>query len=280
MKIVFFSLIIILFFSQIFSQILFQNGLSTSVLEESYLSSGGNRTAGLIGYGDVNSLGGVYVLILALYFYLINNYNVKIFPSWLLVLIFSGILYTLSRGAFIGAFIVLLFVFPTAKNSMRLKYTVIFVLFLLLFLMFYQTILNFPLVESLVYRFSLIKTKQLSTQTNSMRLGGWIFYLSYIFSHLTVFLYGTKEVLLTSSTGYARVPHNIYITLLYNAGLFFLFYYIRILVKIEKVFTKKINIIFFPFLFMTFLLSDFALIIMLNLILVTIFANEEVIKKQ
>jgi hypothetical protein len=279
MKSAIISLVIILVISQVFVETLAYN-IREEVPVDAFEDGAAERTGGLFGWGDVNSLGAGYVLFFALFLFIKVNYNYNVFSKLLLPVLMVGILYTISRGAILGLFISVGLYLLYSSSANRIRFAFYAAIGFVLLLMALPVLLDWELIQVTLERFSEIGTREMSASENTLRVGGWLYYLEYIFTHPIVFITGTTEPLLTSvfSYGYARVPHNIYITILFRAGLlfFFLYFYITvIMINKKSVIERSISIIYFPFLFMTFLLSDFgAQIIFIYALIATLAVKE------
>lgn len=280
MKTVIVCLVIVLFLSQVFAETLSYN-VRDEVAASDFSKGVASRVGGLFAYGDVNSLGAAYVLIFMLYYYIKNTFNISYYSKLLLPVLIFGILYTISRGAMLGLAMGYFIYFIYTSKLSKIKIIMAVGIGLLGLISFLPTLMDFKLIQVTLERFSDIGSDELQTSGNGLRIGGWIYYANHIISNPLIILRGTDHILLTSpySYGYARVPHNIYLTLLFNGGIVFLSFYLFIVffkINEKNVLDRSFKMIYFPFLFMTFLLSDFGGIIFLVYVLIAIFSVEEV----
>ncbi len=195
-------------------------GLSVRSLESSsdVLSSLEVRRQGLWGLsGDVNSLGGFLVIGLAfLLFQIKTNIKWVCIPLILLACIFTG-----SRTAILNIGLVSLIYLFSSKISAKIKIanTVAF-LFIISFIYYMG---YFEYVFDRINDLADGTDTGLSTDNQFGRLGGWLFYLGYIFSDFYSVLFGAAESIYSfyNITFTQRVAHNFYIQNIYYFGIFF-----------------------------------------------------------
>jgi hypothetical protein len=219
--------------SIIFSGYLHQLGVTTqdadrligSGFQDSYV-----RRAGVfIGFGDVNSAAGFlaigFAFVLFSEKYLLSN-SIK---SFLLVLFTIALIAAGSRASFLGLFsIIVLFIIST---NISVSYKVIYSIFIsTLILLLYTQGYFIPILD----RFSELSAGEghFDIQHQFGRIGGWIFYLDYIFSDIYVFLGGTTTSIYEGMmVPYERAAHNFFIQLLYRWGIFPLLYILILIVR-------------------------------------------------
>jgi hypothetical protein len=247
--------------------------LSSSVLLADFLSSIGfdckistsgedfltvpRKSGFFMNDGDENTVAGIISLITGLLVSLSKKYY-KIIPiNTVFLFAMLGILGTISRAgsiALIGIFV--LFVLMESKTSGS-NYKLFFVVSsIVVFLLFGGYL------ENIINRFSVIE--QTMVDENDSRYGGWIFYLNYIFSDISIVLWGATENLYegTRNGHYFRVAHNFYISNLYYSGVFSLITIFGILFLYVKSYIKKVKkpymILYtlFPFIMITNTTSD------------------------
>ncbi len=198
-------------------------GLSIKSLESSsdVLSSLEVRRQGLWGLaGDVNSLGGFLVIGLAYILFEINS-NIKwtCIPFILLACIYTG-----SRTAILNIGLISFIYLFSTQISTKIKIAnavaFLFIFFVIYYMGYFEYV--FDRINSLADG----TDTGLSADNQFGRLGGWLFYLGYIFSDFYTVLFGAAESIYSfyNITFTQRVAHNFYIQNLYYFGiLFFIF---------------------------------------------------------
>jgi hypothetical protein len=207
--------------------------------------------------GDENTAAGIFALTTGLLISLTRKYKPIIPINLIIGFAIIGILGTISRAgaiALIGIFV--LFITMESKTSTS-NFKLFFVILLLGTILLYG-----GYMENILARFSIIESTM--SDNNDSRYGGWIFYLSYIFSDISIVLWGATENLYTGaySGNFFRVAHNFYISNIYYSGIFSLIILIRLLymylknyiIQVEKSYLILYTI--FPFLMITNTTSD------------------------
>lgn len=227
----------------------YSQGVETAGIEGLDLS---NRHNGVMGNGDSNSLGALFTI--AIGFFLARRKDLA--KSWLikflLVLMIAGVALSGSRTAFVSLSLVIVAYFMS-KGQSKLKLQAIF--FGFLFIM-----LTEPLWETVILRLSQAGG-QLETDTSSNRVGKWLIYLRYMLNEPLTFLMGTSRTILLGYKSTFHQAHNVFITMAYNAGLFFVLALLLKLYELVKLALKSkteysIFLLFLPFLAIIMFVSD------------------------
>ena len=207
--------LLLLSFSILFSFQLSDLGLRTQEsIKDTFLIFGDNliRKAGFFGYGDENSIAGYLAIGTTV---LIYKYNIKrnlLLAISIFLIIPLAILSTGSRTGFV-CFIISVFYYVFSKKGFSYKAFALVITLLIVNVLYF-----YGYFDSIISRFYNLDNITNTTDLTS-RMGGWIFYISYIISNLNVLLIGSWEniydVLRIVST-YDRVAHNFFITLVYN----------------------------------------------------------------
>lgn len=218
------------------------------------------RHSGFFGWGDVNSFGALLVIFLGYYFYIYSRRaNFLIFQTTL-VLVFIAIIYTGSRTTFISLIAFFSIFAFTQKGTLKYKY-------LLLATVGVFTILLVPefnyAFNSVIGRFA-YASQELDTRHTGTRIAKWLMYYYYMMDNTYIFLTGTfKEFWLDLSMEnwrffQRRVPHNLYIWMLFQSGFVpvtILIYSIsKILIKAKR-FLESFYLVL-PFLMISMYVSD------------------------
>ena len=252
--------LMILGLSMIFSDQLFELGLYTTGKFFLNPGLGGtvNRQAGFFCLlGDVNSAGGFLAVGYAFVLFLDKRYLLKTRRIALVVIIILAVLSTGSRTALVElAVISLLFVFTGSISSKQKLAMISFILLLATFL-YYE-----DYVQSVLDRFRVLKIGEghLDKYSTHGRLGGWFFYLEYIFSNINRFLFGVTESVYKREGADLldeRVAHNFYIQVIYLWGIFPFLILLHILYKyIKTSFYSGSKFIFLAFFIAFFITSN------------------------
>jgi hypothetical protein len=235
-----------------------------------FIDTNYSRYAGIIADGDSNTLGVLFVLCIGFFLNQIKNYPRNIVLV-LIGLCCIGVALSASRTAFISLVsILLLFFFKDGKTKYKIQLALLFVLF---------AFISYPLWSLLLDRLTL-SGEQLNTQTDSNRVGKWILYFQFIINNPITFIAGTNNELKIGWGDVFYTAHNMYIQILYNAGLFFVFMFVRNYYKIISAWkkikrTKNIYYIMLPFLFLTFFVSDMGIFYYFIVFLFLIVAQEK-----
>ena len=250
--------------SIIFSDQLHKIGFATigNLFEANVWEGEINRRAGFFcSLGDVNSAGGFLAIGYAFALFLDTKYLDKFRKNVLLIILILGILATGSRTALVDAGIItLIFIFTTSIRNLQkiIAVNIILILVAILFFGDYAT--------SALNRFEVLEVGEghLDRYRVHGRLGGWVLYLDYIFSNISVFLWGATESVYKFEGGdilNERVAHNLYIQIIYFWGIFILLILIRILFLLLKaIFSNKSKLallcLFIGFFGTSFTVSD------------------------
>ncbi len=222
---IFFS-VLFLFVSQVFSETLFSYGFDRVTKEFELFSF--VRFQGLYGGGgDVNSLGGFYVVVIG--FVLANfDYRNRINLSELVVLIFSvlGLLLTASRTAIIALIVVLvIFLFKNLRNRISFLMSLFFIIFFFAFS---------NLIIDQTSRFNTQNMQYtLNEESGAGRVAIWEHYASFIVNHPTTYFFGNIV-----NINIDKSPHNIFIKVLYKSGFFFFLWFLLIVINLFRMTNK------------------------------------------
>ncbi|MCG3165864.1 MAG: hypothetical protein POELPBGB_01639 [Bacteroidia bacterium] len=234
-----------------------------------------SRYVGVTADGDSNTMGVFFVLCIGFFLNQINNYS-KSTVFILIGLCLVGVALSGSRTAFFSLVVIIFLFFTNDKKSKKkFQLSAIFVLF---------TVISFPLWSLLIDRLALA-TDQLNTESDSNRIGKWLLYFDFILSNPITFLAGTNNELKIGWGDVFYSAHNMYIQILYNAGLFFVLMFVRnyykIIIAWRKIKTSKnIYYIMMPFLFLTFFVSDMGIFYYFIVFLFLIIAQEKPIQNK
>jgi len=211
------------------------------------------RYNGFIGNGDANTLALVMVLGIGVIL------NFMLVYKWLIVFILPIILSLLTLGLtgsrsglilLTVTVVIYLFSQKTVVKIFKSLFTVIVILIISMF--FLQTNIE---------RFTSSQENQLAMDSGAgNRLGKWVVYLNYFRMNSGAILRGADKVIEVEWNGEFMVAHNLYIQIVYNAGIFFLLSYLIFLSKIflrRKEFNGNILFVMLPFLIGTFYVSDY-----------------------
>lgn len=223
--------------------------VSASELSSGYIE----RYSGFFGIGDVNSLGGFLVITISYYLIKIKNKE-NIVSSFIVIIIaIAGIFYTASRTAFSGLIFVSGYYLLLNKNM--LKSTALFaVLFLVIILVFDKQL------EDILWRFT-FSGSEMDVIHKGSRIWKWLEYIDYMTNYGYTFIHGTtKEFWLDFGRGFQqrRVAHNLYITMVFQAGIIPLSILILSYIKIIKLSLSNhwVTMLFTPLLFISMYISE------------------------
>jgi|GEM_PF-6882093 len=252
--------VILLVLSSVFTTQLADLGfLTTDASESTESNSSIIRTSGFFAFGDVNSLGGMLSCYLGFLLVLVPHSNKTGLLTTLMGISVIGLIYTGSRTAIAGFSIVLVFFlltqFPRLKTNKKFKWIIIMPTGMLLLFYIFQD--NFLLVLS---RFTEANSETDASHTGS-RIYKWAVYLEYIWNNPGVWLRGTSEELWLN-LGFAywqtRVPHNFYITVLFQCGTLLLMFFLYLWYKLVRIALKQTDLflILIPIFAISFYVSD------------------------
>lgn len=234
--------------------------------------------------GDENTSAGIIALSTGLLISLTRKYKSLIPINLIIAFAIIGVLGTISRAgaiSLVGIFAIFIITeSKTSTSNIKLFLAIIILGIILLYGGYMQNILA---------RFSIIENTM--SDNNDSRYGGWVFYLNYIFSDISIVLWGATENLYssTNSGSYFRVAHNFYISNIYYSGIFSLLIILRLLILNIKnyiIHVEKSHLILytlFPFLMVTNTTSDlgifFPFIISIPFATEFILQEEEIIEE-
>lgn len=221
-----------------------------------YISIDGDdfsRYNGFIGNGDANTLALVMVLGIGVIL------NFMLVYKWLIVFILPVILSLLTLGltgsrSGLILLIVTVFLYLFSQKTVGKIFKSLFTV-----LVIFVTSVFF--LQTNIERFTSSQEDQLAMESGAgNRLGKWVVYLNYFRMNLGAILRGADKVIEVEWNGAFMVAHNLYIQIVYNAGIFFLLSYFIFLYKIflrRKEFDGNILFIMLPFLIGTLYVSDY-----------------------
>jgi hypothetical protein len=271
---------VIIAVSTIFSFDLIKLGIYTSELSKEHLIVIGDnliRRSGVFAFGDENSVAGFLSISFIILFsvYSRNKQYIRMFIS--LMLISLAIIATGSRAGFICLLLsILSAIFQTRGPGYKI-FSASFFAFVVSF--FYLAGYFNPILERFLDTDNLLDASNVGG-----RVGGWIFYMDYIFSNSKILFFGSWENIydVTRTYGsYGRVAHNFFITLVYKWGVLPLFLLIYFFKKyIEVVIKSDYYIIYFSvlvqFVFMLMTLSDIGVFFAFIPVLILSKVNNEI----
>ena len=211
----------------------------------------GKRFYGVIGNGDVNSLGIFCAIFIGYWLSIIEEIRDKVIIYILILLCIIVIALTGSRTSFLATCLLLFFYFYYNKNVTNS--ILIFCLLTIVGIVF------FPLWETTLSRFGTSST-EFETTGNSSRLSKWIAYVSFFNKHPITYVTGTNKELLLGWNGTYRAAHNLFIQMIYNSGLIFVLLLLTNYFELIKLGIKKAKynlfLIFFPLFLINMYVSD------------------------
>ena len=212
--------IIILCLSSIFTIFLDSINVTVDVSEGGIegLKSSFLRAMGFFTGGDVNSFAGFLVISFGYFLTRFEKKEYSLFNLLICVLIIYTLFITASRTAFISLFIILAIFLIRNFSVKSLSRFFIIGLISLLFVN--------PLIDRVTKRFESSSTYAQFDYDSTGRLGKAIIYLDYIQRNPEVLIAGYVKPI-----SYNRSPHNYYINLIYQTGLFLFILVIYLYVK-------------------------------------------------
>jgi hypothetical protein len=250
--------------SMIFSVQLSSMGIATqedSTIMQTGIQSMVLRRAGVFSsIGDVNSAAGFLAVGFAFILFIHKVYMQTKLKSILALIIILAFIAAGSRAAIGSTILVIILFLMVRDTSFREKIGLIFFIALIIFILFTQ-----DYIEPVLRRFSELRMGEghLDSHHEFGRLGGWLFYINYIFSDTKIVLFGATESIYKDlfSVHFERVAHNFYIQLLYRWGIFPLLILLYLIAKyitysIHKSFEPILLAILIPFVVTLFFLSD------------------------
>jgi len=217
------------------------------------------RFSGFFGWGDVNSLGGllsIYLAFLAIKLkYTKNNLNQYL----MMVFVLIGIVFTGSRTAITSIAVVLaIALLIERKLTFSLKNYIIGGIVMLI-------LLSIPIIrnsiELIIDRFQYAES-ELDIKHSGSRIAKWLMYYQFMTEYQYIFVIGTyQEYWLNMGDGFVqrRVPHNLYIWMLFQAGIIPVYMIINSLIKLTKnsFKTRDFLYVIIPFIFISSYVSEF-----------------------
>ena len=183
------------------------------------------RYTGIIVDGDSNTLSVYAAMTIGICLLFYSYYQKKLFIGLVIPLsILIGV--AGSRTGIIVLFVVLIIFYSLIKNSLSRKSKVQF-----LFLFPILVLISIPFFELIFNRFYIIG-EQLNLETSSNRIGKWILYFNFFLENKITFLTGSQKELLITWDERFYAAHNVFITLIYNSGLFFSLYFLLIMIRL------------------------------------------------
>jgi hypothetical protein len=274
-----FSIIVAVFFltiSHIFAFKLHNIGFLTQGVFERYYGiqvSEFGRSSGFFANGDQNSFG-AFLSIIAGYFCSKVEADKtslsKLLP--ILTLITVCVVLTGSRTA-IGSFVVVLILFWYRNiNSLKIHFYIILFILTIIAISQYTDFFS-----KAIDRFGTTSSEfQFGSDSRHAK---WLFYLNYIFSDLSSLLFGSRKMIYINQV--VRAAHNLYITILFDSGIFFLGYLLFLYTRFTSFAVRVKNkyylpYIIIPFLMISMLVSDWGYIFYFVFFIAL---NEKVIQK-
>jgi hypothetical protein len=221
-----------------------------------YISIDGDdfsRYNGFIGNGDANTLALVMVLGIGVIL------NFMIVYKWLIVFILPILLSLLTLGltgsrSGLILLVVTVFLYLFSQKTVGKTFKSLFAVLVIF-------VISIFFLQTNIERFTSSQEDQLAVDSGAgNRLGKWVVYLNYFRMNLGAILRGADKVIEVEWNGAFMVAHNLYIQIVYNAGVFFLLSYLIFLSKIflrRKEFNGNILFIMLPFLIGTLYVSDY-----------------------
>lgn len=238
--------------SIIFSNQLYLLGFS-SFYGERFSDELSWRSSGFFGFfGNVNGAGAFLSFSSAYALFLLIRSRKKVLLTILLFIFLYGLFHTGSRSAIMGFLLFTIGLILLHNIRTQRKFLLILIL-----LIIFVVLVQFHFFIRSVERFEEFADRQaggnLDPNNVYARLGGWIFYLEYIFDDPEIILFGTYDSLYEESgIGKHRDAHNFHIGTLYNCGIFFLIYIFYLYYRFLK-FNSPRTIYFFLFLSLFFI---------------------------
>ena len=235
------------------SPLLGKLGYYTSVGEEGSLQ----RFNGFIGNGDANTLALILVLSVG---YILNKaiiYRLDTIKISMMLLSIITIGLTGSRsGLILLGFVFLFTPFFFKKIKIFSKYTIV-----ILLMIFFSAIFLSTNIE----RLNTAQEEQMTTALGTgNRVGKWLFYINYFKQSPYSLFRGASDALEVGFDHSFIVAHNIYLQIIYNSGLLFLFALIYIIYKSLKIniyIHENILILIIPLVLGLFFISDYGAIL-------------------
>jgi len=266
---------IFLVVSTIFTNTLIDMGFEAMAKSE-FISGNIDRNSGFFGWGDANSLAGFLVILTAYFLVKYKFGNAEYFDYAAIVFCIVGIFVAGSRTAFVGLFFVGIYFLLAGQGKVK---SLLIISFLLLFVL----ILLEQQLNDLLFRFTLAG-RELDVTDKSSRVWKWLEYIYYMYENKSTLIFGTtQDFWLNFGRGFyqRRVAHNLYITIVFQAG--FLPLVILLYSYFKTIALLKINhwllLLFIPMFMISFYVSDYGYlhyyVICLPLLFIFVQNNDE-----
>ncbi|MBE0664160.1 MAG: hypothetical protein IH597_17015 [Bacteroidales bacterium] len=210
------------------------------------------RFSGLYNGGDVNSLSTFLNLVIA--FVLTNSVISRKGLSYIslaiLVVLISGVIYTLSRMGFITLLIIMTYyilVLNTQVNKFSIRTVAnLFIVAMVLFMAFFA-VDYYGRLDTIIAR--LVE----QGVTEEIGVGGhrfyrWSGFIEFTFENINRTLFGTNKIFYVMRTGIWTDPHNFFIKLFFLNGIIILGLFIRSAISLYRSFKRQhLTVIFLLF---------------------------------
>ena len=210
-----------------------------------------DRYNGFIGNGDANTLALAMVIGFAVILnkIAVSGWNFYLFIPTLISIVTIGL--SGSRSGFL-LLIITIIIFLTQMKGKKIVNG--FFLFLVL------TLFSIPIFETNINRLENAGSEQTNVSVTSNRVGKWILYTNYFINNPKSLFFGADKEIEVGWNGSFLVAHNIYLQIIYNAGIIFLIYYlylIRKFIKKRQYYRGNILMMLIPLVLGTFFISDY-----------------------
>ena len=210
-----------------------------------------DRYNGFIGNGDANTLALVMVIGFAM---ILNKIAISGWDSYLFIPISISIISIGLSGSRSGFLLLIATIIIFLIQIKGKKFVNGAFLFLIL------TFLSAPILETNINRLKNASKEQANVNVTSNRVGKWILYTNYFLNNPKSFLLGADKELEVGWNGSYLVAHNIYLQIIYNAGIIFLIYYIHLICRFilkRQYYEGNILIMLIPLVVGTLFISDY-----------------------
>lgn len=239
--------IVLLTVSTVFSSYLAEFNISSIIMSEETSTGEIVRSKGIFSAGDINALGSFLVIAIGFFLSIIERKNNLKKYIFLILIAIIGILFTVSRTAFIGlGTVFLVFILRNFRKISGIE----FLVFIIIGFIILQ-----PFILPVISRFSYAEKE--ITGEEGTRLYKWILYLTYIHENPQLLNWGIDHTFY-----YRRGVHNFFIEVLFSSGLLiftiFIYRYFRIIIyAFRKI--KYVNIIYMviPLFFISMFIGGF-----------------------
>jgi len=250
--------VVFLVVTALFSEQLIDYNLMAVNANELLVTGTVKRYSGFFGWGDVNSFGGLLVIYFAYLLIGLKYAETGKIKLFLIFIVLVGIIYTGSRTALLGLAAILVLALFLEKIPVKLLYIISIVLFCLI-------IATIPVLKNafllVLQRFDYAYTSsELDIHHKGSRIAKWIMYFDYMSKYPHIYFFGTDQEYWLNM-GYClqrRVPHNVYIWMLFQSGIVPVSILLISLAKLSKMAVKNIDYWYclLPFLCISSFVSD------------------------